>query len=62
MNLLGTAAALRIIAAVKCGHIDIPAGWRDMVLKHVFTLEYWEMEAPDFGKAVTILRELLSEI
>ncbi|KAH7399863.1 hypothetical protein BKA64DRAFT_642021 [Cadophora sp. MPI-SDFR-AT-0126] len=58
----GTSAAFRIIAAVKCGHLDVPPGWQKVVLNHVSILKYWEGEALDLARARGILEKLLAEI
>jgi hypothetical protein len=33
-----------------------------VILKHISTLKYWEMESLDFAKARVILEELLKEV
>jgi hypothetical protein len=58
----GTTAALSLIAAVKCGHIDVPDEWKDIVKAQIEALRYWEGETPDFGKARVVLQEMIDEL
>jgi hypothetical protein len=58
----GTTASLLVIAAVKCGHISVPAEWEIIIAKHIRTLKYWESEAPDIAKARLILEAMATEL
>jgi hypothetical protein len=60
--LAGTAAALLIVAAVKCGHISVPTEWRESVEMQSSTLKYWETESPDIKKSRFILETALDEL
>lgn len=57
-----TAAALSIIAARKCGHIDLPVDWSDVIRTHISVLEYWEMESRDITKSKDLLNAMMMEL
>ncbi|KAL1632979.1 hypothetical protein SLS56_003266 [Neofusicoccum ribis] len=55
-------AALSILAAVKCGKVSLPPGWRDSLQSILAFLKYWETEAPDLGRARAIIQEIWKEV
>jgi hypothetical protein len=55
----GTSGALSMIAARKCGHIDLPSDWREVVQKHISVLEFWERESADIAKAKDLLNTMI---
>jgi hypothetical protein len=57
----GTAAAFCIIAAAKCGHINLPETWAETVQLQVELLRYWEEEAPDIAKSRVVLQEMIED-
>lgn len=57
----GTSAALSILAAHKCGHIELPPDWREVVRTQISVLEFWEKESPDITKAKDVLTTLILE-
>ena len=57
-----TTLAFLIIAAVKCGHIDVPETWSHTVQTQIGILKYWEKESPDLAKARVVLQEMLDEV
>jgi hypothetical protein len=57
-----TAAALTVIAVVKCGHIDVPARWSESIAAGLTQIELWDDEAPDIRKSRMVVREILNEM
>ncbi|KAF9893075.1 hypothetical protein FE257_012486 [Aspergillus nanangensis] len=54
--------ALLLIAAAKCGKIELPGNWKQG-LDHAFqTLRYWARNAPDLEKAADALQELMDDV
>ena len=57
-----TTSAFLIVAAVKCGHLDVPETWSDTIQIHIGVLKYWEKESPDLAVAKVVLQEMLDEL
>jgi len=57
----GTSAALSMIAAQKCGHIELPQDWREIIRTQISVLQFWEKESPEIAKAKDMLATLIME-
>ncbi|EXJ90828.1 hypothetical protein A1O1_03933 [Capronia coronata CBS 617.96] len=51
----GSGVSLALIAASRCGHIEMPLGWETSVETHISILRYWEAECPEFAKARMVI-------
>jgi hypothetical protein len=50
-----------MIAAHKCGHIELPSDWREVVRVQISALTFWERESLDIEKAKDTLTSLSME-
>ncbi|KAE9373064.1 hypothetical protein N431DRAFT_336998 [Stipitochalara longipes BDJ] len=56
-----TAEALCLIAAKRCGNIEMPLGWRHTIQTQIDTLRYWEGESAELPKARELLITMMME-
>ena len=57
----GISSALSLIAAHRCGHINLPPDWREVVWTQMSILDFWAKESCDIAKAKDMLNTMMVE-
>lgn len=54
--------ALLLLAGARSERLRMPERWKDAVRHAVQAVEYWAQEAPDLGRSLGVLRDLMGAI